>query len=54
MIAAESSPDLLGTGTTVTESFLAIAVCIFLVERQDARRQIAVVRTNIALIIIII
>ena len=51
MIAAESSPDLLGAGITATESFLAIAVCIFLVERQEAVKKAPTITINTVLII---
>ena len=54
MNAAESSPKRFGPGVvTCTESFFAIAVCIFLVDLHDAIKQVAIAKTIIDLIIIV-
>ena len=55
MNIAESSPDRSATGTdTCTESFFAIAVCIFLVDLQETIRQVVIINTIMILIVFVI
>ena len=52
--AAESSPVRTGAVIICTESFFAIAVCIFLVDLHEAIIEVAIARIIIDLIIIVI